>query len=75
MKLKFSLSDRINTVFKHCHPSLISENVGNLLINLEKVLDLWPVSQRASFHDDLTMYLTKFKNIHTRVSQKDRRTS
>ena len=32
-----------------------------------------PVSQRAVFYDVLTMYLTKFKNVHTCVSQNVRK--
>ena len=38
-----------------------------------KSADQGPVSQRASFYDDLTMYLTKFKNILTCVSQNVRK--
>ena len=54
VKLKFSLADRINTIFKHCHPCLISENVGNLLIFTEKVLDLRPNSVCAV---EMAMYV------------------
>ena len=50
MKLKFSSSDCINIIFKHCHPCLISENVGNLLIFREKVLDPRPKSVEMTIH-------------------------
>ena len=47
-------SDCINTIFKHCHARLISENVINLLILREKVLDLRPKSDCAV---KMTMYV------------------
>ena len=52
--LTFRTSDCIDTIFKHCHPWLISENVGNLLIFREKVLDLRPKSVSAV---KMTMYV------------------
>ena len=47
-------SDRINTTFNHCHASVISEYVGNVLIFREKVLDLGSKSACAV---EMTMYV------------------
>ena len=45
MKLKFSSSDRINTIFKQ--PLIDFRNVGNLLIFRGKVVDIRPKSVYA----------------------------
>ena len=44
LKCSMSPSDYINTIFKRCHASVISENVGNLITFREKFLDLGPKS-------------------------------
>ena len=44
----------INTIFKHCHARVISENVINILILREKFLDLSPISEYAV---KMTMYV------------------
>ena len=44
--------------------------VGSLGLGMYWLPEQGPVSQRAVFYDVLTMYLTKFKNIHTYVSRK-----
>ena len=46
-------SDHINTIFKHCHAWVISENTGNLLIFREIILDVRPKSVCAV----MTMYV------------------
>ena len=53
-----NISDRINTIFKHCHSRVILENVGNLLFFREKVLDLRPKSVCAV---EKTMYVHMYK--------------
>ena len=47
-------SDCIYTIIKHSHPSVISENVGNLIIFGEKFLDLRLKSVCAV---EMTMYV------------------
>ena len=54
-----------NTIFKHCHARVISENVGNLLIFREKFLDLKPKSVCAV---EITMYV---HSICINVNRKD----
>ena len=58
-------SDRINTLFKHCHAGVISENVDNLLIFRGKVLDLKPKSVCAV---EMTIYVY---SICINVNRKD----
>ena len=47
-------TDHINTIFKHCHAGVISENVGNLLIFREELLELRPKSVCAV---EMTLYV------------------
>ena len=70
-----SSSDNINTIFKHCHLSLISENEGNLIIFRNKVLDIKPKSVCAV---QMTMYFhwtcinINRKDVHACVTGLDR---
>ena len=60
-------SDRINTIFKHCHAGVISENIINYLVFREKVLNLRPKSVCAveiTIYVDWTCINVNRKDVH-----------